>query len=75
MAETRLTVEGLERFYREVVRADLDRLIDARVSPIHARFDDVMGHFDAVYYRLDRIDHGLTALTADLHRRVDGLEK
>ena len=68
MDERPLTIEALARFHREVALPDIERIVDARLIPIHLRFEDVFAHFDAIYKRFDRVDSEIAALTARIMR-------
>ncbi len=61
MADEDLT-SVLIRFHREVVVPDIDRAINNLSDRMDRRFDQVLGHFDHVSKRLDKIASELAAL-------------
>jgi len=58
----------LTSFHREVMLPDMQRMVDAAEARLNARFDDVNGHFDAVYQRFDRLETEYHMLVAGLKR-------
>lgn len=46
----------LTQFHREVFQPDMQRMLDAAEGRINLRFDEVNGHLDAIYQRLDRLE-------------------
>jgi hypothetical protein len=56
MSDQPLTLAVLAQFHRDVILPDVERVVGAVESRMNARFDDVCGHFDAVYRRFDRLD-------------------
>ena len=63
MADDLLQV--LTRFHREVVLPDLERVVDARISPLR---EEMLANFDAVFRRLDRLESEYQALSAAVER-------
>lgn len=55
----------LTRFHREVVVPDLERIVEAKITPLR---DEMLANFDAVFKRLDRLDHEYAALSAAVQR-------
>ena len=43
----------LTRFHREVVLPDIERVVDARITPLR---NEMLANFDAVFKRLDRLE-------------------
>ncbi len=65
-------VQTLTRFHRDVVLPDIERVVGALEERVNARFDSVVGHFDAMYQRFERLEDELSRLlgvTVDLPRR------
>jgi hypothetical protein len=58
----------LTRFHREVLLPDMKRLVEESEQRIGARFDEVNGHFDKIYQRLDRLE-------SEYHMIVVGLKR
>ena len=52
----------LMRYAREIVVPEIDRAINTLSARLDKRFDEVLGHFDHVYKRLDTIESELTAM-------------
>jgi hypothetical protein len=66
----------LIRFHREVVVPDIDRAIGNLSDRMDRRFDQVLGHFDHIYKRLDKIDSELVSLNGAVRseQRIAELE-
>lgn len=63
MADELLSV--LSRFHHEVVVPDIERVFDARISPLR---QEMLGNFDALLKRLDRLEIEYQSLTAAVRR-------
>ena len=73
MAEDLLGV--LTRFHREVVVPDIERIVDARITPLR---DEMLSNFDAVFKRLDGLEteyYALTAAVGRLEQRMAAIEQ
>jgi chromosome segregation ATPase len=73
MSDQPLTLAVLAQFHRDVILPDVERVVGALESRINARFDDVSGHFAAVYRRFDRLETEYHMLVAGLRRVEDRL--
>ena len=56
MADEPVTLSVLAQFHRDVILPDMQRVVGELRSEMNARFDDVNGHFDAIYQRFDRLE-------------------
>ncbi len=56
MADEPLTLATLAKFHREIVAPDIERVVGGLRLEMNARFDEVFGHFDAIYQRFDRLE-------------------
>jgi chromosome segregation ATPase len=68
-------VSVLARFHREVVLPDIERVVARLVNP---RFDEIDGHFGAIYQRFERLESEYQALKAGMIRveeRLDRIEQ
>lgn len=77
MAEDLLSV--LTRFHREVVRPDIERIVDAKLdAKITPLRQEMLANFDAVFKRLDRLEseyHALAAAVKRLEDRMTAVEQ
>ena len=48
--------QTLLRFHREIVKPDIEAIVESRLEPIRAAINEVNGQFDHIYQRLDRIE-------------------
>lgn len=55
----------LTQFHREVVLPDIERIVDAKITPLR---EEMLANFDAVFKRLDRLDSEYAALSAAVQR-------
>ncbi len=58
----------LTRFHREVVVPDIERIVDAKITPLR---EEMLANFDAVFKTLDRLESEYHALTAAVKRLED----
>ena len=50
----------LTRFHREVVVPDIERIVEAKITPFR---EEMLANFDAVFRRLDRLESEYQALS------------
>jgi predicted nucleic acid-binding Zn-ribbon protein len=65
----------LTRFHREVVVPDIERIVDAKITPLR---EEMLANFDAVFRRLDRLESEYQALSAAvgrLEKRMTSIEE
>ena len=60
--------QTLLRFHREIVKPDIEAIVDTRLEPIRAAINEVNGQFDHIYHRLDRIE---TDRIAELEKQLN----
>jgi len=76
MANEPVTLSVLAAFHREVILPDMRRVVGELRDEMSGRFDDVDGHFNAIYKRFDRLETEYQMLVAGLRRveeRLDAL--
>lgn len=73
MAEDLLPI--LTRFHREILLPDMKRLVEESEQRIGTRFDDLSGHFDKTYQRLDRLESEYQMILVGLKRVEERLDK
>lgn len=58
-------VAVLSRFHRDVLQPDIERIVAASEQRLH---DEMQGHFDSIYQRLDRFE-------TEYHMRFVGVRR
>ena len=56
---------ALAQFHREIVLPDIEGVVERLTKP---RFDQIDGHFDTIYHKLDKLETEYEALKAGLGR-------
>jgi DNA repair exonuclease SbcCD ATPase subunit len=67
----------LTRFHREVVAPDLERR-DERLAKVEQKLDEMLGHFDAIYRRLELLSteyHALVAAVGRLEKPIEAIAR
>jgi chromosome segregation ATPase len=67
----------LTRFHREVIAPDLDRR-DERLAKVEQKLDEMLGHFDAIYRRLELLSteyHALVAAVGRLEKPIEAIAR
>jgi len=65
MSDQSVTLATLAKFHREVILPDIERVVERLTKP---RFDQIDGHFDAIFHKLDKLETEYEALKAGLGR-------
>lgn len=55
-----------------MVLPDLERVVDARISPLR---EEMLSHFDAIHKKLDRLESGYQSLKAAAGRIEERLDR
>jgi chromosome segregation ATPase len=78
MSDQPITLAMLAQFHRDVLLPDMHRVFEVQFERlVKPRFDEIDGHFDAIYHKLDKLETEYESLKAGVKRveeRVDRVD-